>query len=103
MQFFKFFKKFCAVEYNVCHFVIHLHPDNMSNLKFIIMKKIFSIAILAAAFAMVGCAGNANKKAEEVKCDCCQEKCEQCQAAVEAPAEAPAEAPVETPAETPAK
>ncbi|MBQ0081565.1 MAG: hypothetical protein KBS95_08485 [Alistipes sp.] len=71
------------------------------------MKKIFSIAILAAAFAMVGCAGNANKKAEE-KCDCCKEKCEQCQCeaapAEAAPAEAaPAEAPAEVPAEVPAK
>ena len=71
------------------------------------MKKIFAIVILAAAFAMVGCAGNANKKAEE-KCDCCKEKCEKCQCEAAAttevaPAEAPAEAPVETPAETPAK
>lgn len=65
------------------------------------MKKILSMVVLAAAFAMVGCCGTADKKACETPCEQ-PASCEQCEAApAEAPVEAPAEAPVEAPAEAP--
>ena len=54
------------------------------------MKKIFSFAIVVAAVAMIGCCGNANKKAEaeaqaQTECancenaeGCCCEKTDSC-------------------------
>lgn len=68
------------------------------------MKKIFSFVVVLAAVAMVGCAGNANKKAAEAAaeettvveaaaegeaaCEGCEKcdsaACEKCEAAAEA-------------------
>ena len=67
------------------------------------MKKIFSLVVLFAAVAMVGCCGTGNKKADEkaaTPCEQCEATPAECPAAT---AEAPAEAPVEAPAEAPAK
>lgn len=75
----------------------------------VIMKKIFTFAIMFAAVAMVACGGQ-TKKAEAVEAEaevvevaevakeaCCEECAEAC---CEECAEAPVEAPVEAPAET---
>ncbi|MBQ5855599.1 MAG: hypothetical protein IIW50_07360 [Alistipes sp.] len=65
------------------------------------MKKILSLVVLAAAVAMVSCAGNNNKKCdkacEPAACEQCEKapECQGCPAAEAAPA---AEAPVEAPA-----
>lgn len=68
------------------------------------MKKIFSFVVVLAAVAMVGCAGNSNKKAAEAqagetvieaaacdkcegectgKCEECTEKCDKCEKCAE--------------------
>lgn len=44
------------------------------------MKKILSLVVLAAAVAMVSCAGNNNKKCDKA---CEPAACEQCEKAVE--------------------
>ena len=75
----------------------------MLNLKnFTIMKKIFTLAIIAlASVAMVACCGQAEKKcdkaepATEVVCD---KNCAECDKKNECPQATPAETPAETPA-----
>ena len=68
------------------------------------MKKIFSFVIVLAAVAMVGCCGNANKKAaaeaaateaaatETSACEACTEKCDSTAACEQADSPATVEA-----------
>ena len=64
------------------------------------MKKIFSFVVVLAAVAMVGCAGNSNKKAAEVEAEAteaaveCTEECDSTKVCAEAAA-AEEVAPVE--------
>ena len=75
----------------------------MLNLKnFTVMKKIFTLAIIAlASISMVACCGQADKKAcdkEQPAVVECDKNCAECDKKDECPQATPAETPAETPA-----